>query len=346
VTSNVTRDGLTALKPDREALVGVAAGRHNGKRGEEPVVPDARFSSYYGKPIISGPVWKAPEIPGYLFLGGLAGASSLLAAGADLTGRPALARVAKTGAAAAGGLSLAALVKDLGKPSRFLNMLRTFKVTSPMSIGSWTLAGYVPAAGVAAASALTGRAARLGAVSTAAAAAIGPFIAAYTSALICDTAVPAWHDGHRQMPFVFVGSAATTAAGLGLVAAPLRETAPARQLALLGAATELVAARRMEQGMEMVAEPYRAGKAGRLMRAGEALAAAGLIAAGLGRRSRLASMCAGVSLLAASAATRFGIFEAGMRSAADPRSTVAPQRSRLSQRRDDERHRTTVEAPA
>lgn len=80
--------------------------------------------------------------------------------------------------------------------------------------------------------------------------------------------------------------------------------------------------------MGMVAEPYRTGKAGRLIRAGETLTAAGLLAAGLGRRSRPASIAAGVSLLAGSAATRFGIFEAGMRSAADPRYTVAPQRSR------------------
>src|SRR5437660_10347067 len=31
------------------------------------------------------------------------------------------------------------LIKDLGRPERFLNMLRIFKVKSPMSIGSWCL---------------------------------------------------------------------------------------------------------------------------------------------------------------------------------------------------------------
>ena len=53
------------------------------------------FTSYYGRPILKAPTWEAADIAGYLFLGGLAGASSILAAGAQLTGRPALARSAK-----------------------------------------------------------------------------------------------------------------------------------------------------------------------------------------------------------------------------------------------------------
>ena len=104
-------------------------------------------------------------------------------------------------------MSLAALVHDLGRPARFINMMRVFKVTSPMSVGTWLLSGYVPAAGVAAATALTGRLPRLGAAATAGAALLGPAVAAYTAALISDTAVPAWHDGYPEMPFVFTGSA-------------------------------------------------------------------------------------------------------------------------------------------
>ncbi|HEX4258855.1 MAG TPA: NrfD/PsrC family molybdoenzyme membrane anchor subunit, partial [Streptosporangiaceae bacterium] len=144
---------------------------------ERPMVPKAEFGSYYGRPILNPPVWRSPDIPGYLFLGGLAGGSSLLAAGADLTGRPALAAVAKSGALGAAGLSMVALVHDLGRPERFLNMLRVFKVTSPMSVGSWLLSAYVPAAGVSLASALTGRLPWLGAAATAGAAAAGPLVA-------------------------------------------------------------------------------------------------------------------------------------------------------------------------
>ena len=78
------------------------------------MVPEAEFSSYYGRPIIKPPVW-GPEIPAYLFLGGLAGCSSALAAGAELSGRPELAR-GRGWATGAIGLSIGALVNDLGRP--------------------------------------------------------------------------------------------------------------------------------------------------------------------------------------------------------------------------------------
>jgi DMSO reductase anchor subunit len=302
----------------------------SGRRGgEQPMVPRAEFSSYYGKPVINSPVWAARDIAGYLFLGGLAGASSLLAAGAQLTGRRRLADTAKVGAVAAGAVSLAALVHDLGRPLRFMNMLRTFKVTSPMSVGSWLLSGYVPAAAVACASAVTGRLPRVGACATAGAAVLGPAVASYTAALISDTAVPAWHDGYREMPFVFVGSAATAAGGLGLLAAPADQSAPARNLALLGVGTELTAAKLMEKRLGLVAEPYQNGKSGGYLKAGQVLAALGVAGALAGPLSGVARRVGGAALLAASAATRWGIFYAGKASADDPKYTVVPQRDRL-----------------
>ncbi|MYR89199.1 polysulfide reductase, partial [Streptomyces sp. SID685] len=79
------------------------------------------------------------------------------AAGGELTGRPRLAAPAKLGAAGAISLSLAALVHDLGRPTRFLNMLRVFKPTSPMSVGSWILVGYAPLTMAAAATEVAGR---------------------------------------------------------------------------------------------------------------------------------------------------------------------------------------------
>ena len=158
--------------------------RGKGQRGERPVVPRAEFRSYYGLPILKEPVWRSPDVPGYLFLGGLAGASSVLAAFAHRSGNQELARVAKTGAAGAIGLSGIALVHDLGRPSRFLNMLRVFKVSSPMSVGSWLIAVYGPAAVAAAATALTGRLPRAGAAATIGAAALGSGVATYTAALL------------------------------------------------------------------------------------------------------------------------------------------------------------------
>jgi hypothetical protein len=296
------------------------------------MVPPAEFTSYYGKPVLNQPTWSSPDIPGYLFLGGLAGGASLLAAGADLTGRPALSRAAKTGALGAGAVSLAALVHDLGRPARFLHMMRTFKVTSPMSVGSWLLAGYVPAAGVAAGSALTGRLPRIGAVATAGAALIGPAVASYTAALISNTAVPAWHDGYPEMPFVFVGSGAMAAGGLGMLAVAPDEAEPARYLALLGAAMEAAAFERMERRIGLSAEVYSQSRGGGYVRAGKLLSAAGAAGALLGGGRRAVAALSGAALIASSAATRWGIFHAGLASAADPKYTVLPQRQRRDQR--------------
>jgi formate-dependent nitrite reductase membrane component NrfD len=301
------------------------------------MVPQATFDSYYGRPVLKEPVWKSPDVPGYLFLGGLAGASSALAAFAQLTGNRELSRAAKAGAAGAISLSAAALVHDLGRPARFLNMLRVFKVTSPMSVGSWLLAAYGPAAGAAAASAVTGRLPRAGAAATAAAGALGPAIATYTAALLCDTAVPAWHDAHREMPYLFAASAASAAGGLGMLAVGPEHAGQAVRFAVLGAAAELTAKSLLLRRLGPAARPYRSGRPGKLMEAAEVLTAAGLAGAVLAGRNRAAAAVSGAALLAASALTRFGIFEAGRASARDPQYTVGPQRERLRQRASHDR---------
>ena len=308
------------------------------RRGEQPMVPEAEFASYYGRPVIKEPVWKVPDVPGYLFLGGLAGASSVLAAGAQLSGYRELAKVAKLSALGAISASAVALVHDLGRPQRFANMLRVFKSSSPMSVGSWLLAGYGPVAGAAAVSEVTGILPKAGLAATLGAGLLGPGIATYTAALICDTAVPAWHAGYREMPYVFAGSAASAAGGLGLLATRPADAEPARNLAVLGAAAELIAKRQLisrlaaspepESFGRGLAEPYEAGTAGAVLRLAEVLTVGGLAGALLGRRSRAVSALAGASLLAASAMTRFGIFEAGMASARDPKYTIVPQRHR------------------
>src|SRR5438552_3138783 len=96
---------------------------------------DAGFRSYYGQPVIKPPTWKVPDVPAYLYLGGLSGASSTMALFADLTGRDRLRRTGRIVAAAGATASVAALVHDLGRPARFLNMLRILKPTSPLSVG-------------------------------------------------------------------------------------------------------------------------------------------------------------------------------------------------------------------
>jgi hypothetical protein len=303
-----------------------------GKRGEQHMVPEAEFRSYYGKPIINGPVWQTPDIPGYLFLGGLAAGSSLLGAGAHATGRLALSRRSKVAAVAAAAASGVALVHDLGKPSRFLYMLRTFKTTSPMSVGSWLLAGYSGPAGVAALSAVTGRALRTGAAATAGAAILGPGVAAYTAALLADTAVPAWHEAWRELPFVFVGSGSAAAGGLALLWADEADEGPPRRMATIGWLLDLVGVERMERRLGPIADAYEHGLAGRYMKAGKGLSAVGVVAANVGRRRRGTRALAGALLLTGSVCTRFGVFHAGRASAEDPAATVVPQRERVDSR--------------
>jgi len=285
--------------------------------------------SYYDRPVIKEPTWQARDIAGYLFLGGLAGASSALGAGAELTGRRRLARSTKLGALGAVSLSLAALVHDLGRPGRFLNMLRVAKPTSPMSVGSWLLAGYGPLAGAAAASDVFGLTPRAGRAAAVGAGLLGPAVASYTSVLIADTAVPAWHESRHQLPFVFVGSGAAAAGGLAMLVTPPAETGPARRIAVAGAALDLAASQRMEAHAGLAGETFRKGKAGAMLRAAKALTAIGGLGAAAGGRNRVTAGLSGLALLAGSACTRFGIFEAGRASARDPKYTVVPQRERL-----------------
>ena len=321
-------------------------GRKGGKRRDEhQMVPDAEFTSYYGRPILKASPWEK-DIPAYLFMGGLAAGSSLLAAGADLSGRPALRRTGRVTSLLALTASMGALVHDLGRPSRFYNMLRVAKPTSPMSVGTWILTAYGPFAGLAAVAelrplmpavvrdGLPGRLLGLGARPAGlVAAVIAPAVASYTAVLLTDTATPTWHDAHEHLPFVFVGSAAAASGGLGMIGSPLSESGPARRLAVAGAVLELAVERRMEQAMGLTAEPLHLGQAGRLMKASKALTVAGAAGAALlGHRSRLAAALSGAALLAGSVCTRFGVFEAGQASARDPKYTVVPQRERVARR--------------
>jgi formate-dependent nitrite reductase membrane component NrfD len=306
------------------------------------MVPPADFRSYYGRQILRTPVWE-DKVAYYIFLGGLSAGSSLLGAGADLTGRPALrrgSRVAAFGSLLGGSYFL---IADLGRPERFHHMLRVAKPTSPLSVGTWILVAYGPGASLAGVAELMPARLRgtplgrlVGALArpaNLAAAAIAPALASYTAVLLSQTAVPAWHEAHEELPFVFTGSAAASAAGLGLIAAPVAEAGPARRLAGAGALVELVAGARMEHRLGLVGEPYRTGKAGRYIRAAQLLTAAGgLGATVLGRRSRLAAAASGAALVAGALCERLGVLHAGIQSTEDPKYVVEPQRRQIAER--------------
>ncbi|HLN76983.1 MAG TPA: NrfD/PsrC family molybdoenzyme membrane anchor subunit [Nocardioidaceae bacterium] len=344
MSPEVNRSGQVGERSQRGAVVGTEGGRRKrrGERsgGEFSMVPEAKFSSYYGRQIVKPSPWEA-DIPAYLFSGGLAAGTSLLAAGADLTGRPGLRRVGRLGSIGALTFSMAALVHDLGKPSRFLNMLRTAKLTSPMSVGTWILSLYGPFAGAAAAAEMVDMlpaglrvgplrlVSQLGSPLGLIAAVTAPPVAAYTAVLLADTATPSWHEAYRELPFVFVSSAAAASGGFGMLAAPKGESGPARNFAIGGAVVETLMERRMERSMGITAEPLHEGRAGKLMKAAKVLTIAGAATSLLSRRSRTMGVLSGAALMAGSVCTRFGVFEAGQESARDPKYTVVPQRERL-----------------
>lgn len=320
--------------------------KKGGRRDESVMVPDVEFSSYYGRPVVKPAPW-GHEVAAYLFLGGVAAGSGLLGAGAQLTGRPTLRRNARLSALVAVTLSAGALVADLGRPERFVNMLRTIKLTSPMSVGSWILATFSAGAGVAAVAEIdrmTGERLPLGplrgvlrAVEGPAgleAAVLAPPLGVYTAVLLADTATPTWNAAHRHLPFVFVSSASLAASGLAMLTTPVAETGPARRLALLGVVGDLVAMKVMERSMDPVsAEPLHHGTPGRMLKWSERLVVAGGLGTLVGGRNRAVAAVSGLALMAASVLTRFGVFEAGLESARDPRYTIEPQKRRLAARR-------------
>ncbi|MGD9990648.1 NrfD/PsrC family molybdoenzyme membrane anchor subunit [Pseudonocardia sp.] len=303
-------------------------------RRERVMVPEAEFTSYYGRPILKPPVWKVPDVPAYLYLGGVAGVSASLAALADATGRSSLRRTGRLAAAVGASASVGFLVHDLGRPERFLNMLRVLKPTSPLSVGSWILAPFGTLAGATAASELTGIAPGLGRIAGVGAGVLGPAMTTYTAVLLADTAVPAWHDAHRELPFLFAGSALAAGGATALLA---RDAGPARRVAVAGAALELAATTVVERRDRFSAKAFRTGRAGSVLRAARVATAVGgaaAIAGGLvgGRASRVVDGVAALLLNAGSVATRYGVFEAGMVTARDPAYTVVPQRQRLAAR--------------
>ncbi|UGS38352.1 hypothetical protein DSM104329_04776 [Capillimicrobium parvum] len=289
--------------------------------------------SYYGQPVIKEPIW-TPQIPWYFFAGGLGGASAGLAYLAGRTGNDVLARRAWLAALGGVGISPALLISDLGVPKRFLNMLRMFKVTSPMSVGSWILVVSGTATGVAAVNSATGRLARMSAVARPVAAVAGLPLSTYTAALIAQTAVPVWHEAHRELPAIFASGAAASAGATAAMLTPVASAGPARRLAVLGSLGELVAVQVMEHRLDELADPYHSPDAEPFTRAARLLTATGaLLLAGAARRRRAAAVAGGAMVLAGAACERWSVFKAGLISARDPSYTVGPQRDRVRTRR-------------
>jgi formate-dependent nitrite reductase membrane component NrfD len=284
--------------------------------------------SYYGRSIVKEPVWKS-EIPLYLWTGGIAGASAVLHGVARLTGNEALAKRALYIGAVADVASPLLLVKDLGRPERFLNMFRMFKVTSPMSVGSWILLVSGGASSTAAALELLGILAPVRRAAEIASFAAGPPLATYTGALVANTSIPVWSEARDQLPWLFGASATATASAAAAVFTPVGFAGPARRAAVAGAVAEGVFMRQMRRRLGFVGEVYDQGAAGRHARIARACTTLGAGLLALAGRRPVAARTGGLLMLAGGVALRFSVFRAGFQSARDPKYTVIPQKERL-----------------
>jgi len=263
------------------------------------------------------PVWTW-EIPIYFFVGGAAGAAALIAAAAELAGGdPTLARDARALAAAGALLSPVLLISDLGRPSRFLNMLRVFKWQSPMSVGAWTLVAFSTAIFTAIALRwLPAHVTTLAVAADVAAAATGALLATYTGVLIGATVIPVWARHVSSLPLHFGASALGAAASLLELAG--HRAAALNRIGLGTAAFEALLLVHLEWPRDRVARSLFAGGSGLLVRAGAWLT--GPIPLVLRLTATAAPglrVIAAVSMTVGSLVTRFGWIAAGRRSAGD-----------------------------
>jgi len=301
-----------------------------------PYVPTHQSSAnptYYEMPMLKQPVWEW-DIAAYFYVGGAAGASAALGAAAQLCAprsmRSLITRANWIGTVG-GAISACFLIYDLGRPSRFLNMLRVFRVSSPMNMGSWILSVFSTCAGGAAVLPLgpglfRPLASPLGLV----AGLFGLGLSSYTGVLLAQTAVPVWQQSYRVLPILFAASGtAASAAIFEFFSWNDQELRTIERFGLVGKIGELVAAIALEREasrVERVGRPLKRGFGGFLWQSAKILTVAGIVVALLPGKGRGKRTVSGILGTAGSLCTRFGIFYAGKSSSRDPRATFEQQR--------------------
>jgi len=315
--TRATEERLLELRAQAERLGTVDA---KGVRPAGSPFPVATTETgYYGLPLLKPPVWTW-EIPTYFFVGGAAGAAAVLGLVAQFAGADReLVRDARLVAAIGSAASTPLLIADLGRPERFLNMLRVFKPQSAMSVGAWTLATFGT---VSAAAAFAEEISRhtdlpvtiIGDVAAIASAATGLVMSTYTGVLLGATSIPVWAKHVTLLPIHFGVSGLASAVAL-LELRGHRE----RALALLGfaaAAFETFTGFKIEQMGGQESEPLRHGSTGITTRVGGFFSGPlPLILRLLGTRSKRARSAAAASALLGSLITRIAWVEAGKTSA-------------------------------
>jgi len=278
---------------------------------------------YYEIPLLKEPPWSW-EIPLYFFVGGAAGAAAVIGAIADYTGADReLVRHARWIAAAGSVISPPLLISDLGRPERFLAMLRVFKPQSPMSVGVWTLMGFSAGAAAAAfAEFLRMRYGHSFPVSVlenagqAASLAFGLPFSNYTGVLIGATAIPVWNRNAGDLPLHFAASGLGAAVGL-LELMGHRKSRALQSLGLGAAIFETWEGMRIEGRAQSPLNPLKHGTSGWITRTGGilsgpipmALRAISMMSSG--RRAFSLRRWAAISSVAGSLITRIAWVYAG-----------------------------------
>jgi formate-dependent nitrite reductase membrane component NrfD len=287
--------------------------------------------SYYGLPVLKAPVWTW-EIPIYFFIGGIAGLSASLALIAQLFGgEPSLVRCALWVTLIGAAICPIFLIADLGRPARFLNMLRVAKIQSPMSVGAWILVAFSGCAFVAvlteelivrgyAGSLIVG----LNWAGEASAALMGLLLAAYTGVLIAATANPVWFHNRRALPALFLASAL---GGAAAVIELLGFLVPATQrIGIVASAIETVLAIYFEIARSPVNAPLHRGKSGAAFRLAGILAGPAALILRLISNAPSARYAAAICFLAGSLLSRYAWLWAARASVRDPEVLFQVQR--------------------
>ena len=286
-------------------------------------------TGYYGLPILHAPVWTW-QIGAYLFIGGAAGMSAVIAVAAVASGQPlAFVRAALALALSGAVLSPVLLIWDLGRPARFLNMLRVFKWRSAMSVGVWTLVLFaaftfaaVFAIEVAQIDPGFSSTVEITVVGTIGGAALtGAVLATYTGVLLGATAVPAWSQHHQLLPAHFgvvaLGSAAALLELFGFRLAALDGIGIATSAIEIAIGASIELRRHHPAGRAL-----RHGSAGALLRAAGALTGPAALGLRLAQFTTIAALC----FIGGGILSRYGWLLAGRNSTRDPRDVIDSQR--------------------
>ena len=333
------------IDPDVGSLIGEASHQRTGGHKDPHVAAESGVwrhlpsdqgtdVSYYDRPLLQKPVWEWP-IAAYYYVGGVTGAALVLAAAAQLRDGAANNQLIKrchSIAFAGSGLSAFCLVYDLGRPERFLNMLRVFRPTSPMNVGAWILSGV--GATTPMALLLRNRGGLLGAAGrlfTYAAGIFGAGLATYTGVLVSSSAVPIWQQSRKTMPILFGASAVSSVGSLfNVITDDTDERALTSSFGAVGQLVELGASYVMEQQaseVERVGLPFRDGLSGAMWKTAALLTAGSIVLGLLPGNSKTKRVTAGLLGTFGSMLMRFSIEQLGKKSALDARASFHQQRA-------------------